>query len=472
MPIPRMTQVMKGPQMPLRKITSLRKSAEDEWIRRGGSAALPGSEVESLCLLHELQVHQIELQMQNDELEHAKNQISEYLSELEAVYRQTAGVVLLVDGERRIRKANARAYTFTGRKLEELSGMRCGEALRCVHAHEGSEGCGFSLFCKDCPIRRAISDAIHRSRSCDQDEISLTISMDENTRDHIFLLFCDALNYHDEALALVSIIDITQKKQTEAENKRLALQLHQSEALAVVGQLAAGIAHNFNNQLTGVIGYANILLSKLEEPGLKRHVENILLGGRRCAELTRQMLAFSRLEEGTPIDIDFHHIVHEIIDMLSHCFPSNIQIGQSLHASRSIICADPGQIQNMILNLAFNARDAMPDGGELILETSIKELDGADCARLPFEVVPGTYLCLCARDTGSGIAPDVLPRIFDPFFTTKEVGQGTGMGLATVYGSIKSNRGAMEVNSYIRKGTTFRLYFPLADSVLCSTGSG
>lgn len=250
-------------------------------------------------------------------------------------------------------------------------------------------------------------------------------------------------------------IDVTEKINTEKN-------LNYMEKMASIGQLAAGIAHNFNNQLTGVIGYSHILLKKLDSPQLRRYVENLLTGAERSAQLTKQMLAFARLNEHPFSDVDLHKIVEEVISLAAHTLPANIQIKHNLLASSCNVYGAQDELQNAILNLAVNAKDAMPNGGELAFDTSTLELTESECADLPFEVIAGTYVCLCVSDTGTGIAPDVLPRIFDPFFTTKDINTGTGMGLATVYGTVKSHNAAITVHSEMEKGTCFKLYFPMS----------
>lgn len=248
--------------------------------------------------------------------------------------------------------------------------------------------------------------------------------------------------------------------ETITARKQMEENLVQMEKTSAVGQLAAGIAHNFNNQLTGVIGYADILYRGLENPKQKRYAENVLIAARRSAELTRQMLEYSRMQVNLSAVHDINAIIHEVVSILSHSLDSNIQIHQHLNADPSTILCDSTQIQNALLNIAINARDAMPEGGELIFETSIEALDADFCAKHPYVIKPGRYLRICVTDTGCGIPAAVQPKVFDPFFTTKEPDKGIGMGLASVYGSIKQHKGAVRVYSEEGHGTTVTVLLP------------
>jgi PAS domain S-box-containing protein len=251
-------------------------------------------------------------------------------------------------------------------------------------------------------------------------------------------------------------VDITERKQLEE-------QLRQSEKMQAVGQLAGGIAHDFNNQLSGILGYADLLASKLEDETLVRYANGIRSATERAATLTGQLLAFSRKGKYLSIAVKIDKVIADVISILEHSIDKRIKIQQDLKAWPTTTIGDPNQLQNALLNLALNARDAMPQGGEIIFRTDIATLDNEFCRNHPYELEPGQYLKVSVTDNGCGMDKTVQKHIFEPFFTTKELGKGTGMGLASVYGTVRSHHGAITVYSEIGHGSTFRLYLPLAD---------
>ncbi len=248
------------------------------------------------------------------------------------------------------------------------------------------------------------------------------------------------------------------------EQHRLEERLRQMEKMEAVGQLAGGIAHDFNNQLAAVMGYADLLCQRLEDSRLRRFAENIVVGATRASDLTRQLLAFARKGQYRSVPVNIHETLHEVVAILEHSLDKRIEIKQLLAANPSITTGDPTQLQNMLLNIALNARDAMPQEGELIFETTIADLDANYCRTIPYDIAPGRYLRISVTDTGCGMDAATLTRIFEPFYTTKPPGKGTGMGLAAVYGTVKNHRGAVNVYSEPGHGTTFRVYLPLVEA--------
>jgi PAS domain S-box-containing protein len=246
-----------------------------------------------------------------------------------------------------------------------------------------------------------------------------------------------------------------------SERENLEDQLRQSEKMRAVGQLAGGIAHDFNNQLAGVLGYADILIHRLKDTELSRYAQTIKTAALRSADLTKQLLAFSRKGKDLSIAVDLHEVMAEVISILQHSIDKRIEIETALDAPCPTVLGDPSQLQNAILNLTINARDAMPDGGRLRLETSTITLSHETMPSLPSELTPGQYIKVAVSDTGTGMTEETLQRIFEPFYTTKEQGKGTGMGLASVYGTVQNHQGDIAVRSKIGQGTTFDLYLPL-----------
>ena len=245
------------------------------------------------------------------------------------------------------------------------------------------------------------------------------------------------------------------------ERKRLEEQLLQSQKMEAVGQLAGGVAHDFNNILTAIVGYADLLAAEFTGTN-SRHLEDleeIRKAARRAAALTRQLLAFSRKQVLEPRIIDMNGVVLNLEKMLRSLISENIALQTHLAADLAAARADPNQLEQVIMNLAINARDAMPEGGALTIETGNATLD-EDYAAQHVSVLPGEYVMLAVTDTGCGMDEHTKARIFEPFFTTKAPGRGTGLGLSTVYGIVKQSGGNIWLYSEPNKGTTFKVYLP------------
>jgi PAS domain S-box-containing protein len=256
--------------------------------------------------------------------------------------------------------------------------------------------------------------------------------------------------------------DITGQKRAEDERRNLERQLLQAQKMESVGRLAGGVAHDFNNHLTVINGYCAMLLDEMgpADP-LREPVDEILLAGQRAAALTRQLLAFSRKQVAEPRVISLNDVVAEARKMLSRLIGDDVEIITHLDAGLGSVVADSSQMNQVLMNLAINARDAMPDGGRIIMETMNTDLDAGYAAQHA-GVEAGPYVLLSITDTGAGMTQEVVQHIFEPFFTTKDVGAGTGLGLSTVYGIVKQAGGWIWVYSEPGKGSTFKVYLPRA----------
>jgi two-component system, cell cycle sensor histidine kinase and response regulator CckA len=262
-----------------------------------------------------------------------------------------------------------------------------------------------------------------------------------------------------------TIEDVTERKRAEEALRESEERLRQSQKMESIGQLAGGMAHDFNNILTAITGYSELALLRMTEDNqFRRNMEQIKKAGDRAASLTRQLLAFSRKQILQPKVLNLNTVVPDMDKMLRRLIGENIDLLTVLDPELGNVKADPGQIEQVILNLAVNARDAMPNGGKLTIETANVYLAEEYC-RQYVSLQAGHHVMLAVSDNGCGIDDTTQKRIFEPFFTTKGVGKGTGLGLATVYGIVKQSDGSVWVYSEVGKGTTFKVYLPRIDEV-------
>ncbi len=377
-----------------------------------------------------------------------RTRVQESLQLSEQRYRllaETAPIgILLTNEQGEFIDANTQALRMFGYKREELIGeaieILLPERLRCAHQEHRSS------YMKE-PHTRPLARGIElTARRKDGTEFLVEIAL-------------RPLVTNDGVLVSSTVIDITERKKME-EQRRL------SQRMEAIGKLSGGVAHDFNNLLAVILGCSDVVLEMLpaDHPAIRK-IEMIRKAGASAADLTRQLLAFGRQQMLQPRVLDLKEILEQIQSLLHRLIGENIEFKLSLDPSLGRVKADPGQIEQVLLNLAINARDAMPLGGRLTIEAQNVELDDSYNAE-HHVVIPGRYIMLAVEDTGCGMDHDTQSRIFDPFFTTKELGKGTGLGLATVYGIVKQSGGYIWVYSELDKGTLFKVYLPRVEEAV------
>ncbi len=270
---------------------------------------------------------------------------------------------------------------------------------------------------------------------------------------------------HDKPKNIVAIIkDVSALKNAEIEKTILEEQFRSIYKMVAVGQLAGGIAHDFNNFLGAISGYADIIQYQYaHDEKLSKYSKMILSATTRAAELTRKLLIFLRKSKLRMAAFEIHEVLTDTIELLEHTIDKKIIIKSDFKAEKSVIIGDSSQFQSSMMNLALNSRDAMPDGGTLTITTCNIRIDKKNH---PLSVEPGFYVRIIVSDTGAGIDKQIFSHLFEPFFTTKGIGKGTGLGLASVYKTVKSNQGYIDVESEQGKGTAFTMYFPVTQQTI------
>lgn len=270
------------------------------------------------------------------------------------------------------------------------------------------------------------------------------------------LLYSTLMDFRDEQCVLTVCLDVT-------EQKLLEEQIRQTQKMDVIGQLAGGVAHDFNNMLTAILGSAELMERHIKDnSAATKLLGNIQKAASRSADLTGQLLAFSRKGQKNAVQTCINTTIHEVISLLERTIDKKITLKTKLIAKSACVVGDPALLQNALLNLGVNARDAMPEGGVITFATANVELDSAYCRASAFTIVPGPYIEISVSDTGTGMTKDIIQHIFEPFFTTKEVGKGTGLGLAAVYGTVSDHHGCVSIFSEPGTGSVFKLYLPLS----------
>lgn len=373
--------------------------------------------------------------------------------DLKITLNSIGDAVIAFDENGRITGMNPIAEQLTGWTFEDAKDLFIQEVFKIKYPESGEQ--------KGNPFLEVIS----KGAVLQLPDNILLVSRDNNEY-RVYNICTPKKNTAGEIIGAVLVFrDITGKFLMEEK-------LRQSQKMESIGQLAGGIAHDFNNLLSGIVGYSEALAFKLEDrPGLSTYTDGIIKISKRGADLTQKLLAFSRKGKTVSLEINIHHIINEIFSILERSIDKRISLTPRLEAENPNITGDPSLIQSALLNMAINARDAMPNGGILRIDTQNIELTENFCKNSAFEISAGPYLLVSVSDNGTGIEKETLKHIFEPFFTTKEFGEGTGLGLSAVYGTVVEHNGHIDVFSEPGKGTEFNIYFPTSKTQPLKTDS-
>jgi signal transduction histidine kinase/DNA-binding response OmpR family regulator len=369
--------------------------------------------------------------------------------------------IFLADQDARLYMAGNALGRLFGRPPQAMIGRRCGHAFGCANAKVHAAGCGLGIPCRDCVLRKTIVEAYNTEKPLLQVDAEMNLGEGGRERRLHLCLSASPVIVSGQKRVLVFMEDVSNRRASERREKELESQLYQAQKMESVGRLAGGVAHDFNNLLTVILGYGDILLGDLQENhpyySMLRAIHDSAM---RARTLTRQLLAFSRKQVLEMTTVDVNSVVSGFEKLLRRVIGEDITLELMLAQSPLTIRADPAQIEQVLMNLAVNARDAMPRGGKLTMETATVCLDEAYAAAKP-GVIPGKYAVIRISDTGCGMDKATLARVFEPFFTTKPKDKGTGLGLATSYGIVKQHGGNIWAYSEPGLGTTFKIYLPL-----------
>jgi len=421
-------------------------------LRRQAEKQLVGQErqIESLDradlakMAHELAVHQIELEIQNEELRQSRTLAEESRDRYLDLYDFAPVSYFTLDEHSRVVEANLTGCQML--KMERRNLLR-----KSFNKFIDPEDSDRFYFCR----KKVLENSSKQ-----------TCELKMQKADGVpFFAQLDIIKVGEGRLR-VAVSDISERKQAEEKMAVLQEQFRQSQKLEAIGRLAGGIAHDFNNILAIIQGYSELCLFKIaKEDPMREDIQAIIKAGKRAANLVGQLLIFSRRQAMEMKVIELNSLLQNLEKMLRRVIGEDVELVTVLADNLGRVKGDSGQIEQILLNLAVNARDAMPSGGKLTIETANVTLDET-FRRNPIGLKPGHYVMISMTDTGLGLTQKVKEQIFEPFFTTKEIGKGTGLGLSIVYGIVKQSGGHILVDSGLGKGTTFRIYLPRVDEVV------
>ncbi len=391
--------------------------------------------------LQELDVAEAELAQQNEELLNARELIEVERHRYRELFDEAPFPYLVTDANGIVQEANLAVSELLSRPRNTLEGKPIPVL---VTAEDRPRFRDFLREMKNRPGRRETE----LEMGADRRMVVLTVDPDETPGRPLLLRWV--------------LRDVTDRKAAEEELRASQERLRHAQRLEAVGRLAGGIAHSFNNLLAAIAFHAELLLGSRSEEDQRRHAEEIQKAGERGALLARQLLAFSRKQVLQPQLLNISSRLESLVPILRRLVGEQIELETDLDPESGWVHADLGQVEQVILNLVANARDAMPDGGRLVLKVGAEELADDNPRLAGIGLQPGRYVCIQVCDTGTGMSEEVRAHLFEPFFTTKEYDRGTGLGLATIYGTVTQSGGAVHVETALGKGSTFTVYLPQA----------
>ncbi len=415
------------------KSVELRRRAEKR-LKDRASKAEPSSAAQAQRLLHELQVHQIELELQNEELRESRAQVEASLERYTDLYDFAPVSYFTLSDKSEIREANLPGARLLGLERSRVVGGR------------------FRTFVSE--STRPTFDSWLKEVFATEIKQTCEVILIKEGQPRLIVEIEGMLSL-DGLEGRAVVVDITARKALEE-------QLRQAQKMEIVGQLAGGVAHDFNNILAAIILRLEILqLQHPLPPEAQPTVHDLEKLAKRAVSLTRQLLLFSRQQAMNPEPLEINTALSHLLQMLERLLGEHIICLRLPSTGELWVEADAAMLDQVVMNLCINARDAMPNGGTLTVETSLVEFD-LENSRTHLESRPGQFVCVGISDTGCGMNGDVLKHLFEPFFTTKEIGKGTGLGLASAYGIVHQHKGWMNVESVVGQGTHFRFYLPLS----------
>ena len=432
--------LVQGKPVGLLELQSYREDAygEDELALLGPVANQIGLAIQNAVLFQQERQHALALEQHVAELDRARQSLQATTREWQATFDAMNDAITLLDRDGNIMRCNRAAQHLTGLPPGEIVGQQVCRLF-----------CSLSEPRPDCPRLRMLQSMRRET---------LTIPLGESW----YQVTLDPLPGEDGQLAgAVHVVsDVTARRRAEQEREELEAQLRQAHKMEAVGLLAGGVAHDFNNLLTVILGNAQLGLAQVQpnEPPYEE-LANIERTSQRAAALTQQLLAFGRRRLLQPEALDVNHLVGELRKMLERVIGEHIELRMDLAPDLPAVQGDAGALEQVLMNLVLNARDALPEGGCITIATAPVTLDTAFCNTHP-EATPGTYVRLSVTDTGTGMSESTRQHLFEPFFTTKERGKGTGLGLAVVHGIVKQHKGLIEVSSQLGQGTRVEICLP------------
>jgi signal transduction histidine kinase len=374
---------------------------------------------------------------------------------LEAIYENAPFMICLLDESGNVERMNRAMTELAGGTPPDGTHVGPGHILGCIHACAHPDGCGASAHCHTCTLRLALTETLHTGAGQQRIEFGFSVLHDGRPREMRFAASTAVVPVQNGRRILICLQDITATRQLEN-------QFLQAQKMEAIGQLAGGVAHDFNNILGATMLHLHLLL---ETPGpsaeTKSSLRELETETRRAATLTRQLLLFSRREVAQMRRVNLNEVVQGLLKMLRRLLGEHVETAFRPHAADAWVDADAGMLEQVVMNLCVNARDAMPKGGTIQLSTAPVVVT-PEIAQETADARVGSFVRLRVQDSGTGIAPADLKRIFEPFFTTKPAGKGTGLGLATVYGIVRQHQGWIGVRSTLGIGTTFDVHLPTA----------